>query len=163
MCCKLLGIPELKKQPNVWCSKCKVGKGCGIYPDRPESCRNFECIWLQSQSKMEGGLPSELRPDRCKVVFAGSTRPDLVSVHVDPGKPLAWQEPAIQHMIKVLAMDGYKVIVGHGGTPKKKLFVRQGEHVFSRTIMMSPPDENGMQWASNMDLDSPLQSISNSP
>ncbi len=35
LCCKLLGIEAIDKQPGRWCSHYKRVAGCGIYSDRP--------------------------------------------------------------------------------------------------------------------------------
>ena len=46
---------------------CKVGSGCVIYDERPPSCRDFGCVWLN----LPDALPEESqRPDRLGVVFS---------------------------------------------------------------------------------------------
>lgn len=69
-CCSALGIHELNKAPAIACEylvqigqREKVGGNCGIYATRPESCRTFECMWLQ------GHFMGADRPDRTGVVF----------------------------------------------------------------------------------------------
>jgi len=58
VCCRILRIAELDKPGMIPCQHLNEN-GCGIYADRPASCRGFECLWLASMS----GKP-ELRPDR---------------------------------------------------------------------------------------------------
>ena len=41
MCCKVLLIAALDKQPGTWCPHATPGKGCGIYPDRLRMCRTW--------------------------------------------------------------------------------------------------------------------------
>jgi len=43
--------------------------GCGIYADRPGSCRTFECQWLRGTLEVDGSVDPDLRPDACGVIF----------------------------------------------------------------------------------------------
>lgn len=44
--------------------------GCGIYADRPEPCRVFQCGWLAAQDwEPEARLPRAMRPDLSGVVL----------------------------------------------------------------------------------------------
>lgn len=60
-CCKApeLITREYYKPPGKWCKHCNIGRGCKIYPERYEPCRDFECQWLL------GFGAEEERPDRC--------------------------------------------------------------------------------------------------
>jgi hypothetical protein len=58
-CCTLIGVPALSKPAGTRCPHCVVG-GCGIYEERPDSCRKWICGWLA-----DPGMPDEFRPDRC--------------------------------------------------------------------------------------------------
>lgn len=60
-CCVIPAVPELAKPPGFTCLHCD-GKGCLIYEQRPPSCRNFECAWLQ------GEMPEWMRPDKVGVM-----------------------------------------------------------------------------------------------
>ena len=64
-CCKTHEIesPEFSKPPGKWCVHCDIGRGCRIYGQRPDDCKQFVCEWL----KGAGG--DELRPDRAKLVL----------------------------------------------------------------------------------------------
>src|SRR3989344_3088648 len=62
LCCKTHAILELQKPSGVWCANCEINKGCRIYNQRPESCRDFMCGWLIGY-----GLP-EHRPDKIGIV-----------------------------------------------------------------------------------------------
>ena len=60
-CCTTHGIREINKQAAEKCEHvCKAG--CSIYQDRPESCRGYECAWLQ------GMFGEDVRPDKCGIV-----------------------------------------------------------------------------------------------
>jgi hypothetical protein len=91
LCCKLLGISEIKKPPGQWCGHVKCGKGCAIYDNRPQSCRDFDCLWLQ------GAWPKALKPNKTKVV--PTTDEGSVVLYVDSATPSAFRSP---EMIKVI-------------------------------------------------------------
>jgi hypothetical protein len=55
-------------------------KGCSIYEARPQACRDFDCIWLQSQTR-DKPLSRHLRPDKCGVMFVATTRPNTLAAH----------------------------------------------------------------------------------
>ena len=46
LCCKVVGVAELKKPADVWCGHCNKAKGCKIYDTRPQECRTFYCLFL---------------------------------------------------------------------------------------------------------------------
>jgi coenzyme F420-reducing hydrogenase beta subunit len=56
-CCTVLDVPELDKPEGVPCQHL-TDQGCGIYEDRPEACRTFECLY-----KVVDMAP-RMRPDR---------------------------------------------------------------------------------------------------
>lgn len=111
MCCKLLGIPELKKMPGTWCSHCHIGTGCRIYEERPQSCRDFMCMWLQ------GNAPDGARPDRSKVVlWVPDVFPDgAIIATVDPTAPDAWQQGPVGRAIQQWLHAGRTLVlrIGH--------------------------------------------------
>lgn len=37
---------------------------CGIYDDRPEACKNYQCAWSQHL------LLEEMRPDKCGIIVS---------------------------------------------------------------------------------------------
>lgn len=90
LCCKILGVSEVtetrnespfvifkEKPQGVWCQYVKAGDGCGVYRSRPQACRDFSCMWLDSQT-----LDDQFRPDRCSVVFVEPINfPDLHILH----------------------------------------------------------------------------------
>jgi len=115
LCCKLLGIGEIKKRPNCWCPEVKLGKGCGIYDTRPAACREFACLWL-----LDPNFPDEYQPSKIHAFLAnmesaspqGVEKPpgELVSIYVDPAYPLAHTEEPINGWAQTLVKKGYRVI-----------------------------------------------------
>jgi hypothetical protein len=67
---------EVEKPRNQWCKFCEIGKGCGIYPDRPQVCKLFNCQWLL------GDFPDEMRPDKIGfyVLIEGSVAKVIVDM-----------------------------------------------------------------------------------
>ena len=57
ICCTALSIKEINKPEGVRCEHL-TEQGCGIYNNRPEECRNYECGFLSYD------LHRKLRPDR---------------------------------------------------------------------------------------------------
>lgn len=66
VCCISLTIdePKLKKVQGFRCRNLTAEKTCGIYPDRPETCRKFECGW-----RLLKWVKATLRPDRSRVLI----------------------------------------------------------------------------------------------
>jgi hypothetical protein len=64
-CCVVTHIdtPELVKPEMTVCPHC-TGGGCGIYEDRPQVCRTYNCGYKRIPS-----LPEDTRPDRIGVMF----------------------------------------------------------------------------------------------
>jgi Fe-S-cluster containining protein len=64
----VLGVHELQKDTYRACEHlCRAG--CGIYAERPESCRTFACQWLRGLLEVDGAVDPEMRPDSCGVIF----------------------------------------------------------------------------------------------
>ena len=55
-CCHVLEIGELNKPKWNNCSHA-CSKGCNIYSQRPQECKDFQCLWSTRE------LPSNMRPD----------------------------------------------------------------------------------------------------
>lgn len=144
-CCRVYSIPEFSKPAGPWCQHCTVGKGCKIYETRPARCADFQCLWLQSQEQDAAKpLAPELRPDRCKVVFAPSTNPKVMTAITMPGRPDAWKAPAVRELIDTINRVGMAVAVGPPAADAQLLIEPNGA-VFK--IRMTPPDKDGMQWS----------------
>ena len=120
LCCKLLSITELEKPIGKWCPHCEIGKGCKIYDCRPQSCREFTCLWLdQEEWKPEDRWPVEARPDRCGVVlFTLPDQPQWVYAKCDPNRPQAWQRGMGHELIQVCLNTGHDVLLSIGKKQK---------------------------------------------
>ena len=61
VCCFVGEIKELGHKPAY--SRCphQIVRGCGIHPERPQVCRDFECVWLAGHGRTDD------RPDKLGV------------------------------------------------------------------------------------------------
>jgi len=115
LCCKLIGVHELAKPERVWCIHCDRSRGCRIYEDRPESCRTFACLWLQSGRRPANQkLPDALRPDRCRAVLTPGDDGRGMIVHVDAGFSDAHRKGALRDHLQLAVAQGVRVIVSVG-------------------------------------------------
>jgi len=129
LCCRVLGVHELKKPPLAECSHCHV-MGCSIYKDRPKECREFNCIWL-----MDNSLPEELKPSKSHVVLSniehdvsiqGIEVPSkTIIVHIDPYFPTAYKEGAMKVFLNKELKAGTALIVVR--PDQQKEFMRWGK------------------------------------
>lgn len=109
LCCKLMGVPELKKPAARWCPACDQGRGCSTYDERPPSCRNFQCFWL-----MDEGFPDDFRPDRIGALASFNDTPDSVVLHVDPARRNVLRKPEVRALVDALLKSYAKVFVVNG-------------------------------------------------
>ena len=110
MCCKLMGVPEVKKE-HEWCPHADPGgKGCTIYLQRPERCRDFHCMWLLSPTQ----FPEYWFPAKAKIVVNTLIEhgASYVAFIVDPAYPNRWREKPYFSDIKAIAAAGIKGRLG---------------------------------------------------
>ena len=95
LCCKLLSVPALRKEPGVWCEHCEVGSGCRIYADRPDACRTFACEFL-----LDATLTEAWRPSTSRLVLVESKPEKLLIAYVDPQRPDVWKKEPYYSKLK---------------------------------------------------------------
>ncbi len=88
MCCHLLSIDSIQVPADTRCPH-QTATSCTIYADRPDECRDFECLWLQ------GHVPWNLKPMNVRAVLYGvtvngdrGTEVPMIVVHQRPGAKL---------------------------------------------------------------------------
>ncbi|UJW76900.1 hypothetical protein IM739_17600 [Rhizobium sp. SL42] len=84
LCCILPDIDELDKPANVVCRHCVPGGGCLSYAVRPQTCRDFLCLW-----RTEPGLAAHWDPAASHMMIYVQGR--QTTVLVDPAHPAIWQ------------------------------------------------------------------------
>ena len=113
MCCKVFAIAELDKASQQWCRHVVQGRGCGIHPDRPETCRLFFCHWLRNPH-----LGPEWKPDRAKFLIFTEMGGRRMVVAPDVGAPGSWRrEPfygQFKRWARVAADTNNQILVFNG-------------------------------------------------
>lgn len=101
-------VRELGKPANTWCQHCNKGNGCAIYEIRPDSCRQYECLWLRTQ-RLEKPLPENLRPDRSHVVIGTLNEGNEIVLYVRPEQRNAWKAPSFAPALGLFISRGIPV------------------------------------------------------
>ena len=117
ICCKVPAIPEFDKPCHRWCTHCEPGRGCSIYAERPQRCRDFLCLWMQWPA-----LDDKLRPDRSGVLLMPRPHPlhgRIVMAMVAKGDHARAQRRHMVEILKGIQADGFKVFVNDGTTTKQ--------------------------------------------
>jgi Fe-S-cluster containining protein len=81
-------IDVLRKPAAVWCKHCDLGKGCSIYDDRPQVCRDFYCAYRHFAD-----LGEEWRPSNCRMVVTFEKASNRINVAVDASRAGSWGQP----------------------------------------------------------------------
>jgi hypothetical protein len=113
LCCKVLGVPEVKEDFK-WCPHCKPGRGgCGIYGERPQRCRDFHCQWLVDERFGEHWFPA-----RAKIIIDSKLEGEKAYVYfvVDHEYPGRWREDPWFADIKKIARVGLAGSLGRKWT-----------------------------------------------
>ena len=142
LCCKVLGVHELEKPGGVDCPHVKPLQGCGIYADRPQSCRAFECLWLQG----EGRIPETLKPERTHVVLSATVDGEMIVAHVDADYPNAdtlIRRGAMGRYIEALVKKGVVVFAVIG--EERRMYYRGSKvppHILERINTLKAKQED---------------------
>lgn len=119
-CCRVFEVKDVNKAFGEACKHLGptlFGHGCQIYNERPDACRRYVCLWLDSQRRQEvESLPEQLRPDVTKVVLGwpwGTDRETLF-VYPYPGHETAWQYGDVAQYLGAVLSKGAKVVIVAG-------------------------------------------------
>ena len=104
-----MAIEELEKPHFKKCSHlCK--SGCSIYPNRPQTCRQYECLW-KSNAIRSG---NRTRPDKLGVLFHATEIDDLKILELWETRPGAAQsekcKELTRQLIEEMGFDDYQVV-----------------------------------------------------
>jgi hypothetical protein len=121
-CCFIFDIEATGSPQYAWCRHCAIGRGCAVYAERPEECRNFYCLWRMGFGRDED------RPDRHGVVIDLQLEPDAHPV-IRVWKPVQCQERKArsarrmqQEIWETLRTEGYAASIEvHGPPPEKTM------------------------------------------
>lgn len=112
LCCKILVIEDedLKKDAGPLCKNCTATNGCKIYNKRPQTCRDYECEWLQQRE-----LPAHLRPDKTGTILQVDPESMEYQAVCDPATPMAWRKsPHLFRHLVAKAKEGETVVAKSG-------------------------------------------------
>jgi hypothetical protein len=99
LCCKVFEVPPVNNKPaGKWCSHCTPGRGCSIWTERPQMCRDYYCHWHQDLS-----LGPEWRPDTAKFILSREPGGIWLSIVVDLAQPNAWRREPYHTKLRKLA------------------------------------------------------------
>ncbi len=99
LCCKVFDIPPVDAKPaGKWCPNCNPGRGCSVWSDRPQMCRDYFCHWHTDQS-----LGPEWRPDTAKFVLSREPGGIWLSIVADMAQPNAWRREPYHAKLRHLA------------------------------------------------------------
>lgn len=114
-CCTSLQVNEIQKAEGERCTKL-CSKGCSIYSERPQSCADFRCLWLQ------GAMSDKDRPDKLGLVLDVQDSPKygrifkVFEVHagaLTSGRgPVIGKALAQQGLVILFKKDGNRTVVG---------------------------------------------------
>lgn len=138
-CCTALGVQQgsFHKPPGQRCPHSVIGRGCMIYPVRPDVCQSFACAWL------EGWGEDRHRPDKSGVVIQatalGGTERALVQLWearkgaLDKTYGLAltryWLSAGVPVALAYLG-GRRQLVLPRGYTPSKKLIEASAKEGF---------------------------------
>lgn len=110
VCCKVLRVQELGKPAGEWCASV-TASGCGRYETRPQSCRNFRCLWLEAQQDQPGHplFPRWGRPDKSGVMLMVAKLPTgeaAIAAHLRGGRVRS----STEKWLEAIAKQGAPVI-----------------------------------------------------
>jgi len=131
LCCELLQIPEINKPASVMCGDCILSKGCGIYNSRPNSCRNFNCLYLDSDD-----MDISLRPNECRVTFEKVTTKIYFGIEL-PKDIGSCKTPIVSQYIKSLNESGISVVISSFTNTPNEYFLAEGhkKEIIEKIIM----------------------------
>ena len=98
LCCRLPDIEVLSKPANAWCRHCVEDRGCRIYDDRPQTCRDFLCLW-----RTDAGLGPEWDPSSAKMMLY--RQGPQTTVLVDPAHPEIWRTEPYRSGLAAIAAE----------------------------------------------------------
>jgi hypothetical protein len=103
LCCKLVGVPELKKPAGVMCPHAVLGQGCAIHDHRPTSCHQFFCGW-----RLDPNVDALWKPEICGFLLTINLYYSALMVTVDPARPLAWRMQPYHSRFKEWAARAFR-------------------------------------------------------
>lgn len=119
-CCTVFAVEAVGKAFGVPCQhlgKTLFGVGCTIYDERPDACRHYVCLWLDSQRRENvESMPESMRPDvvKCVLGWPWGVDRETLFVYPYPGHEDAWRKPPVSTKLRTILAKGGKIVVVTG-------------------------------------------------
>ena len=105
-----MGVTALAKPAGKWCVHFRRSTGCGVYNERPDDCRVFNCLWLLTEA-----LDESWKPATAGFVLHSEDGGRRLIVESDPTRPHDWRrEPYQAQLRRWAAAEGQEVLVFAG-------------------------------------------------
>ena len=131
LCCRVLEIQALDKPAGLLCRH-NTGSGCGIYPERPEACARWHCLWRRIDT-----LPDVLRPDRSGVMFSLDSRSPTADAP-DATCIVGRAVHDVRDFDRPATLEGFAMFVREGSFPVWKVSERGARLVHPGAQIASP-------------------------
>lgn len=134
-CCTVFEVEAVGKafgEPCKHLGKTLFGPGCQIYNERPDACRHYICLWLDSQRRVDvASMPESMRPNitKCVLGWPWGTDRETLFVYPYPGHDSAWQKPPVSEYLRSVLAKGAKVVI----VLKEKRIAIKGDMAFVGT------------------------------
>ena len=144
-CCRVFDIAEVQTPAGKWCDHCDIGRGCKIYNERPEACRDIRMLLAH-----EPEAPDPLHISRLAAAgpmqgrVRAPTNEKVIAALTMPGAPLAWQRKDVRELIEVLVEKAS--LLGRRRSARSDAAQADLDRDGERDVRMSEPDEDGMQY-----------------
>lgn len=132
-CCRWPSIPELNKPRGVACSRLGIiGYGCAQYADRPKSCSDYQCSWIEGNGALEDNPhESGVLIDRRKTQFG------IVLIARDYHLDMP-PEPKMRAIQRISRDLGLPCLLIEHDDPQKIVQVRGPRHLVDKLVAEYP-------------------------
>lgn len=105
LCCLIMPVPWMNKEPSIWCDECSVGLGCRIWESAEKRCKSFACMYNQVAR-----IPLALRPDNCNAIFE-RIKGDIFLCTLHPDYTEAYKDDIVVGQIRSFQKQEFPVVV----------------------------------------------------
>ncbi|WP_043540354.1 hypothetical protein [Salinarimonas rosea] len=148
-CCTLPEILALDKPMYRPCgyiaAQASGAPGCGLFgaPERPGTCRAYECAYLTAQRTSHPDRRRIPHPLDAGAYFHKDPLENALVVFVDPDRPLAWKSSALVEIFRSASVAGMPLVIFDRG---RRMTIRTPRHYeeILRRDMVAFADAQGM-------------------
>lgn len=115
LCCKLLETHDVPSPIGEYCKLC-TDQGCSIYEERPNECREYQCMWTQMPKQY---ARIEMRPDQCGIIFDKQSD-NVITARLEEDRKIS---QLVMGQIQSFMREGYSILVFRG--KENKLFKQE--------------------------------------